>query len=269
MTTGTIISIIVGVAGIIATYLFTKLQMKKNRIDHYFINSYDIGKGLTDDFPEFALHFGDKVLSNNVMVLQGGFMNTGRNDVGKKSEIIEISIVLPKGCTVKAVKVSPSCKGLKVNSIIKDYSPNYNEIMGKGELGFEIDGIMKSQEWFNYTAIIETPEIKEDLYGQLDFEHRIKDTSLNNIYVGPEYKWRNNKKHKLKNIMYAIIIIGIILLWFFVQLFGDENAKNGSESFLYIGAGYVLLAIIDIIPRRWGRSGRIVHELLKNNNKKV
>ena len=161
---------------------------------------------------------------------------------------------------MKAVKVSPSVNGLKV--CIED-SQRIEEKKRNDELCFEIDGVMKSKEWFNYIAIIETPNKKGNLFKQLSFDHRIKDTSLNNLYLGPEYKWRNNKKNNLKNSLYAICVIAMFLLWLGVQLFGDENLKNGSEAILIIAIGYAFLAIIENIHRRWGRKGRVVHELIK------
>lgn len=74
----TIISIILSA---IIAFFIAKWQMKKNKIVHFSINSYDIGKGLSNEFPEFQLHYDGENLSNNVMVLKGGFMNVGRNDI--------------------------------------------------------------------------------------------------------------------------------------------------------------------------------------------
>ena len=74
----TILSIIVSS---IITFFIAKWQMKKNKIVHFSVNSYDIGKGLSNEFPDFQLHYGGEDLTDNVMVLKGGFMNTGRNDI--------------------------------------------------------------------------------------------------------------------------------------------------------------------------------------------
>ena len=46
----TILSIIV--SSIIAFFI-AKWQMKKNKIVHFSVNSYDIGKGLSNEFPDF------------------------------------------------------------------------------------------------------------------------------------------------------------------------------------------------------------------------
>ena len=260
-----IISIVLTVASIICTILFgmRPIPMKKNQIFHYFINSYDIGKGLTDEFPEFALHYGNEVLSNNVKVLKGGFMNTGRNDIGDKSDVTEINMVLPEGCTVKAVKVSPICKKLKVDGTI---SPNKDNKNGGEGLNFKINGIMKSKEWFNYTAIIETPDIKGSIYKQLDFDHRIKNTRLEKIYLGSNYTVYTKM---IPRIVKMTIKFGVglgvvfILLWFGVRLFGDYELQNGSEALLILGFVYLILGIVVVVADRWGKKGRVLHELLK------
>ena len=114
-----LLTIILFIIGLIASYYIAKWQMKKNKIVHFSINSYDIGKGLSDEFPDFKLHFGNEVLADNVMVLKGGFMNVGRNDItGLKGEN-DIKLILPDECKVKAFTKSPSTEDLKV-SVNKD-----------------------------------------------------------------------------------------------------------------------------------------------------
>lgn len=95
-----IITIVLGIAGIICTFLLTRWQVKRNRIDHFFINSYDIGIKLTADFPNYKLHYGDDSIENNVKVLKGGFMNTGRNDIDGLNGKSDIILSLPANCVV-------------------------------------------------------------------------------------------------------------------------------------------------------------------------
>ena len=74
---GIIISVI---STAIISIAIANWQMKKNKVVHFYVNSYDIGKGLSNEFPDFQLHYGGKQLVDNVKVLKGGFMNIGRND---------------------------------------------------------------------------------------------------------------------------------------------------------------------------------------------
>lgn len=250
MTTGTIISIVLGVAGIIATYLFTKLQMKRNQIDHFYLNSYDIGKGLTDVFPEFQLHFGNEVLSKNVKVFEGGFINTGRNDVGDNGKKTEITMVFPKECAVKAVKAS------SVGSvpIVNSYSDEKKNI-----IVFSIEGLMKCKECFNYTAIIEVPENIGDLEKKLEFDYRIKNTIIRNVYLG-------QIPHKqITSTKGFFIIVGLLLVDVIFICSMPELLNNRVFGLLWATPFALILMYVPLfLYEKRGKKGRIVQVLLEN-----
>lgn len=205
----TIISI--ALSAIIAFFI-AKWQMKKNKIVHFSINSYDIGKGLSNEFPEFQLHFGNEGLADNVLVLKGGFMNTGRNDINALKGDDDIKIILPEECKVKAVIVSPSTEGLIVTTN-KDKENIIN---------FGIHELFKSNEYFKYTAIVETSKEIEVLYNDLKFQHRILNTErIHNVYIG---QGDNPKKKKFfKWILSAVIIVCV--LNFFTLLYQNVHFK--------------------------------------------
>ena len=196
---GIIISII---ATAIISVLIANWQMKKNKIVHFTINSYDIGKGLSDEFPEFKLQFDGETLSKNVSVLKGGFMNTGRNDIEKP----EFTLNLPKGCVVKTIKVTPLTNNLKVKATINQEKTN--------SIQFVIEGIFISDEYFEYTAIVEVPKEIGNLVDKLTFQHRIKNTEkINNAYVGQYQRVAKRKKHvNIVTFCYTLLFIPLILL---------------------------------------------------------
>lgn len=195
----TILSII---AGGIITYLIARWQMMKNKIVHFSINSYDIGKGLSDEFPEFNLQFDGETLSKNVSVLKGGFMNTGKNDIDKPVFTLD----LPKECVVKTIKVAPSTDKLDVKATINQETTN--------SIQFVVDGIFISDEYFEYTAIVEVPKEIGNLVDELSFQHRIKNTEkIKSTYIG--HYQRNAKRRKIVNrvtLVYIILFIPLILL---------------------------------------------------------
>ena len=265
MTSETTISIVLGVAGIIATYLFTKLQMRKNKINHYFINSYDIGKGLTDMFPEFKLHYGNEVLSNNVRVLQGGFMNTGRNDIGEDDKQTFFSLILPEGCCVKAVQLSPLVNGLCVNSNI-----NENE---KNKIVFSVDGLFKSDECFNYSAIIETPDGIGGLYDQIKLDHRIKNTMIQNLYLGRLY-YKQSKASKAFTV-FSVVFVLLFIVWMVLTILNPEyqhvfSFSFGSLSFNATGFIFIVFGICtNYLFIVLGKRGRLINKLKHIRNKQV
>lgn len=239
----TITTILSVIAGGIITYLIAKWQMKKNRIDHYFINSYDIGKGLTDMFPEFKLHYGNEVLSNNVRVLQGGFMNTGRNDIGEDDKQTFFSLILPERCCVKAVQLSPLVNGLCVNSNI-----NENE---KNKIVFSVDGLFKSDECFDYSAIIEVPDNIGDLENSLCFDHRILNTErISNVFIG-QTKRKDRRRAKWISIILIVVAV-IVLIWFYYRI-----KKEFSCIDYVLGSSYLVSLVLCIIWQYGGKKGHI------------
>ena len=206
----TIISIILSA---IIAFFIAKWQMKKNKIVHFSINSYDIGKGLSNEFPEFQLHYGGEELADNVMVLKGGFINTGRNDINALKGDADIKLILPDECKIKAFTISPSTEDLIV-TVNKD---NEKENI----LIFGISEIFKTDEFFKYTAIIETPKEIETLHSGLKFRHRILNTDkIKNTYIGPQ---RNQPVKRLYKILMISSMIMMLLLN--VVLFSCHNMR--------------------------------------------
>ena len=264
--TGTSISIVLGIAGIICTYFIARWQMKQNQIDHYFINSYEIGKGLTDDFPGIALHYRGEILSNNVNVLIGGFINNGRNDVGEDGRQTDIKLVLPEGYVVKAVKITPLTQGLEVAN------PNVDEEK-KNEIVFGIDGLFKSDECFNYSAIIETPDGIGGLYDQIKLDHRIKNTMIQNLYLGRLY-YKQSKASKAFTV-FSVVFVLLFIVWMVLTILNPEyqhvfSFSFGSLSFNATGLIFIVFGICtNYLFIVWGKRGRLINKLKHIRNKQV
>lgn len=207
---GIVISI---VASAIIAFLIAKWQMKKNKIVHFTINSYDIGKGLHDVFPEFELRYSGDTLSNDVRVLRGGFINDGYNDIDALNGKSDIKMSLPNNCIVKAIKISSLANGLKVNVTIDNDKKNV--------VYWGIDGIFISDEHFEYTAIVEVPENIGDLDAALSFQHRIKNTKkIQNTYVGQVHKNKEGRKlfRWASIIVWSFIFVTMLLSYMFPEL---------------------------------------------------
>lgn len=200
------------IAGAIISYFIAKWQMKRNKITHFSLNSYDIGKGLSDEFPEFKLHFAGEALANNVMVLKGGFMNTGRNDINGLKGENDIKLILPDGCKVKAITVEPSVEGLTV--LADKDNENENIIL------FGINEIFRTDEFFKYTAIIETSDEIDDLDSELKFSHRISNTEkIAATYI----RLQNNKMRK--RMAKLVIFLSLLILLMQAVHYSFTNLK--------------------------------------------
>ena len=276
---GLIVLVVVNVLEIVISLALTVIvsvsvalwQNKRKRLVHYFINSYDIGKGLTDDFPDFQLYYGSEALSNNVRVLKGGFMNLGRNDIGEHGLLTDIRLTLPPKCNVRAVKVSPSEKGLDVK--IKDTEDTHKSVLtgtkpneNINEVIFEIDGLFQTKEFFNYSVIIEVPDEQIEFGKQLSLDLRIKDTKLRKLYLGPNYKEYKRTGSLVTTLSCIGVLCGCISIWTSIQLFGGEEFKKFGTIVLVTGfvSGFIL--IFECVSRRWEMRGRVIHELLKKQN---
>ena len=271
----TIISVIAG--GAIA-YLIARWQMEKNQIDHYFINSYDIGKGLTDDFPDFSLHYGDEVLANNVRVIQGGFINIGRNDIGENGKYTGFKLILPQDCIVKAVKVSLVGSGLKVKSIKKGEPIEVDIIVNENEIGFEIDGLLKSQELFNYTAIVEAPVDTPIMPKMLKFDHRIENTQdIKSLIIGQYYNSPDSKYLRWVSWLTFVLTLGFTIglfslkkaqyIQFYHELVGPKESPYMIGFLLILVIIAYFLLFVYSIKTLFGRESRIIKVLNKNFKK--
>ena len=164
-------------------WLWHRKQTKNREITHFSINSYDIGKGLSDVFPEFQLQFNGENLVGDVKVLKGGFINTGNKGIDGLDEK-PIQLILPEGCEVKASKAS---------SVSNDFEVNFN-IHDSRLVDFTIsDGVLKKNDFFEYTAIVETPKQIKSLRDEIKIGPRRADLDYKYIFLGREdksiYKW--------------------------------------------------------------------------------
>ncbi len=194
-------TIIFFILGLIASYFIARWQMKKNKIVHFTINSYEIGKGLSDEFPEFKLHYDGEDLAGDVKVLKGGFMNIGRNDIdGLKGEN-DIKLIFPEGCKVRAVNILTSVEELSVSSKMDEERNNV--------LNFGISDVLKSDEFFKYTAIFEASKDIKEIHSELKFQHRIINTDIiRSTYIGQQ----SSSSWKKRNNILLLLIVSMVFL---------------------------------------------------------
>lgn len=187
MTQNIIITIVSIVLSAFFSWFFTRRSNRRYKIVHFMINSFDIGKGLSNEFPFFKLSNNGVELSNNVMTIKGGFINVSSKDIGETGKQMVFQMVLPEGCEVKAIRIKSGTEDL---GIIQD------QIIEKGNndkniIPFCIDGVFKVNEYFEYTAIVELPSDMSDLdYKQFKFKHRITNADISNTYLGPEKSFK-------------------------------------------------------------------------------
>lgn len=175
--------------------------MSRKKIVHFFINSYDIGKGLSLEFPEFRLTFNGEVLSNNVCVIKGGLMNVGVKDIDGLKGKSDITMILPQGCNVKALKVLPSNEKLCIQTEFCDNT-----------IDFGINELFVTDEYFEYNAIVEKIDNPHDIR----FSHRIKDTKneIEDIFIGSDFTKQDSAYlRSITTVLSAFVFPGGVIWW--------------------------------------------------------
>lgn len=211
---------------------------EKNEISHFSINSYNVGKGLHNEFPKFKLTYEGKEMSDEVLVLKGGFINTGRNDITGLKNDSDINIILPEGCRLKEIQLKRLSSDLDVKGCINKDATNI--------ISFGIDDKFMSGEGFEYTAIIESIKEVKNLHRKIEFKHRIPNTSkIRNESVTAVPIIKANKsthlmiKEKPLGFVFLIMTIFLCILsmsLFFVQKVQYSLCEKGTdkETTLYI-----------------------------------
>lgn len=224
------ISIIISVvAGAFFSFLIAKWQMKKNKIAHFVTNTFDIGKGLTKIFPNFQMQYNGENLTNEVKVLAGGFMNLGRNDIcTPQGEITSVQLILPQECVVKDINTKTSSKGLNITPQIENGQENV--------INFNISNLFKTDEYFQYIAIVEMPKDTGSLLNKLKFNHRIPNTdNIQSTYIGLEWKYQRHKF--LRIFMYLLMIMLVCfsfhMIWHQELGFKVYDKTTSEEVFIY------------------------------------
>ncbi len=172
------------IAGIIATVLLgiwaIAITIRYNRSVR-ITYAYDQAIALTDDitqnFPNLSIFYNGQLLSDNLVLLKGYLINTGKKDVTREMVEQQITILLPAEYEWMECKVVDSTPSLKATAIIHD----------KTHVAFDI-GLWKSKEYMKFEALAKVPVIKIDaehsaseqpafrLRKVLSFSHRIADS---------------------------------------------------------------------------------------------
>lgn len=222
-----ILSVILCLAGIVGSYIIAKWQMRKNIISHVYFNSYDIGKGLTSEFPDFSLTFKGEPLLDNVKVLKGKFVNVGRNDIDAFNGISDIRLILPEECYIKDIKVKPSNEEL----IVVANKDNTKENV----VSFGISDFMRPNEFFSYTIIYEVSDDVEDIHDKLQFYHRIKGTEKE-IKNSNSYQKNINRIRSVYFFSYiALFFLSLFPVYLLIDFFPNLDRKPLVILFLIIG----------------------------------
>lgn len=184
-------------------FMFYKISVRKNKIKHFYINSYEIGSRLMYHFPKLNINYScDRFPVDDdvsIVVLVGGFINEGKN-IGEKTEI-KIEMELPSNCQAIDAIAMPCSRGLDVKCDIKSVYYDNNIVQ------FEIEKQFLSDELFVYYVLVKSDQSLRWIRKETSFNHRMVDTKkIEQVNIKNE----DIDYHKRKLIIYKYLSFTLI-----------------------------------------------------------
>jgi hypothetical protein len=152
--------------------------------------AHELAIALTDDitqnFPNLKVLFHNQPVSDNLVLLKGYFINTGKKDISREMIEKQITMKLPNDFEWVECKVVEHSPTLKATA----------NMTGKTEISFDT-GLWKMREYLKVEALAKVPVVKADpdnlpkdyptrrLLNALTFPHRITDSKtvhLTNVH---------------------------------------------------------------------------------------
>jgi hypothetical protein len=188
--------------------------------------AHDQAIALTDDitqnFQNLSITYRDQPVSENLVLLKGYFINSGKKDISREVVEQQITISLPDEYESVECKVVESSQSLKASATKLD----------KAHVSFDT-GLWKSKEYMKFEALAKVPVVMADpdhlpherpaerLRKSLSFSHRIADSAKIDETRVPRPVTIRSARFPLYfvsstrfNIIMAIImlILGIVIL---------------------------------------------------------
>lgn len=174
---------LIAVVGIIATIIFgiwaiaiTIRYNRSVRITYADDQAIALTDDITHNFPNLSITYREQAVSENLVLLKGYFINSGKKDISREMVEQQITISLPdeyEWVECKVVECSPSLKAVATK-------------LDKTHISFDT-GLWKSKEYMKFEALAKVPVIIADpehlphefptlrLRKSLMFIHRVAD----------------------------------------------------------------------------------------------
>lgn len=266
MDTQTLLAVI-GIAATILLGLWaitiTVRYNRSVRITYAHDQAIALTDDITQNFPELGIVFRGEPVSQNLVLLKGYLINTGKKDISREMVEERITLELPENYEWVECKVVESSPSLKANAIKCDSM----------HVAFET-GLWKAKEYMKFEALAKVPVVKANLDNPpadrptlrlrkaLSFSHRIADSSRIVETRVPRPLGRKNRipipglpLHLVGsarlNVFISLLMIGIgITMWGvgrFVQTdsFGYAMVIEGKQHMVSMGVKKGMITVSD------------------------
>jgi len=231
---GIIITIIVGVMGIIYTYRIRNIP-KITFLEHDFFSLFE---SIIKYMDGINITFENIQVGPSLLMLKASFINNGTIDIDSSMVHEPLKIKLPENCKWKRIKITKASQNVNINFKMSDIVTE-----------FDWD-LLKRNEYFSFDALIEiidNPkesididyEYIEKISEKISISHRI--TNLEKI--NKENLYSIMKFKRLKRLMFPIISLLVL--------------------------GLTFLTLTFIVPDQSLRDAHYIIKDLKNNNMEI
>ena len=231
---GIIVTIIVGVMGIIYTYRIRSIP-KITFLEHDFFSLFE---EIIKYMDGINITFENIQVGPSLLMLKASFINNGTVDIDSSMVHEPLKIKLPENCKWKRIKITKTSPNVNVNFKMSDVITE-----------FDLD-LLKKSEYFSFDALIEiidSPKESietdykyiEKISEKISISHRI--TNLEKI--NKENLYSIMKSGRLKGLVFELILLLVM--------------------------GLVILTLLFVIPGQSLSSTHYIIKDLKNNNMEI
>lgn len=207
---GIIITIIIGVTGIIYTYRIRNIP----KITFLERDFFSLFKSIIKNMDGINITFENTQINPSLLMLKASFVNNGTIDIDSSMVYEPLKIKLPENCKWKRIKITKASQNVNINFKMSDIVTEFNW------------DLLKRNEYFSFDALIEiidTPkepididnEYIEKISEKIDISHRITNlgkTNKENLY---SIMKPTRLKDKVPSLIITIILVLLLLTLIF------------------------------------------------------
>ena len=216
---GIIITIIIGVTGIIYTYRIRNIP-KITFLEQGFFSLF---KSIIKNMDGINITFENAQINPSLLMLKASFINNGTIDIDSSIVHEPVKIKLPENCKWRRIKITKISPNVNVNFKMSPVITEFNwDLLKKGEY-FSFDALIEVIDNPKESIDIDSEYIKK-LSEKISISHRITNLEKTN----KENLYSFVKSKRLKKLMPALILTFIMgfLLLLSIFIIPDQSLKD-------------------------------------------
>jgi len=231
---GIIITIIVGIMGIIYAYRIRNIS-KMTFLEHDFFSLFE---SIIKYMDGINITFEDIQVGPSLLMLKASFINTGTIDIDSSMVHEPLKIKLPEYCKWKRIKITEASQNVNINFKMSDTVTEFRW------------DLLKKSEYFSFDALIEIIDNPKESI-EIDYKYIEKISEKINISHRITNLEKTNKEN-LYSIMKSKRLKGLVF-----------------DFILLLVLGLVILTLLFVIPGQPLKDTHYIIKDSKNNNMEI